>query len=157
MKQNNTLNNSASFVKTTLNTFKGARTTLKNLENVSKIKIITNTKMLQDVTKQALSGDDRLFERNSLKNYNKFFKSNALNLKFYINSIVYNNTTLFVKNLNSKLNSTTQFIKINWYNKLHNSIVDVTKNNIILYLRSSRHFNKGRYSRNRQLYRTGVY
>jgi hypothetical protein len=49
------------------------------------------------------------------------------------------------------------YLQINWYTKIHNSIIDIKKNNIILFLRSSKHFNKGRYSRNRQLYRTGVY
>lgn len=46
---------------------------------------------------------------------------------------------------------------VKWYNKVHNTVIGVSKNSIMLYLRAARHFNKGRYSRNRQLYRTGVY
>jgi len=48
-------------------------------------------------------------------------------------------------------------LPISWFNKVHNSNLNPLKNNIVMYLRSSKHFNKGRYSRNRQLYRTGVY
>jgi hypothetical protein len=50
-----------------------------------------------------------------------------------------------------------QLFPIVWYNKLYNLSLKKKKLDIILYLRSSKHFNKGRYSRNRQLYRTGVY
>jgi hypothetical protein len=68
---------------------------------------------------------------------------------------LYNN--LVFKNLKNNLKTKTQLLKITWYNKIHNSTIDIEKKNIVLFLRSAKQFNKGRYSRNRQLYRTGVY
>jgi hypothetical protein len=52
----------------------------------------------------------------------------------------------------------TKKYTLSWYTKI-NSIFKQNNNNTTttLYLRSGRQFNKGRYSRNRQLYRTGVY
>lgn len=47
--------------------------------------------------------------------------------------------------------------KITWFTKIHNSTYNICKNIVVMYIRSSKQFNKGRYSRNRQLYRTGVY
>lgn len=149
--------NNQSFVKLSLKTFKGVRTVLKNLENVSNIELIKSKKLLQDSELEQTSEKENLFERNFLKKYDSNFKSNVLNLKFYINNIIQNNVTLFTKRTNNNIKNLTNFLKITWYNKVHNSIIDVKKSNIILYLRAARHFNKGRYSRNRQLYRTGVY
>lgn len=145
------------FVKTSLNSFKGVRTTLKNIENLSNFKVVTSLKILQNDEKQPLSSGINLFERDFLKSYNNFFKISSAELKFYANSVIYNNAVLFTKRVNNQLNNSMQYLQIQWYNKVHNSILDVTKNNIVLYLRAARHFNKGRYSRNRQLYRTGVY
>lgn len=149
--------NSTSFIKTTLTTFKGVRNTLKNIEKVSSIDVIKSTKILHDSIKQPLIASESLFERNFLKNYNTFFKPSALTFKFYIHSIIYKNTYNLLKKTTNKINNVTQFLTIHWYNKVHNTIINITKTNIVLYLRASRHFNKGRYSRNRQLYRTGVY
>ena len=59
---------------------------------------------------------------------------------------------MFVLNINKsyKINfnssSVTKYINLN----------DLSKYSI-LYIRKNKIFNKGRYSRNRQLYRTGVY
>ncbi len=39
----------------------------------------------------------------------------------------------------------------------YNSVNKVHTENNILFLRKNKVFNKGRYSRNRQTYRTGVY
>jgi hypothetical protein len=57
----------------------------------------------------------------------------------------------------TSLKNKHKFFKINWFNKLHFSTHSSTSNLVMLYLRAAKHFNKGRYSRNRQLYRTGVY
>jgi hypothetical protein len=56
-----------------------------------------------------------------------------------------------------EINHRLSILRITWYNKVHNSVINPAKQNTILYLRAAKHFNKGRYSRNRQLYRTGVY
>lgn len=150
-------NKNISFVKTSLNSFRGVRTTLKNIENVSSISLLPKLKLLQDDVKEPLIANENLFERDALKNYSVFFKSNALNLKFYLNTVIYNNTELFIKHYNNNTRLVANYLTVFWYNKVHNSIIDTTTNNIIMYLRAARHFNKGRYSRNRQIYRTGVY
>jgi len=77
--------------------------------------------------------------------------------KFFLNNIAYANFFKYTNNYALILNNKASYLKITWYNKVHNSVVKPIKQNLILYLRAARHFNKGRYSRNRQLYRTGVY
>jgi len=81
-----------------------------------------------------------LFRKQS--NLNKLNKLNINNIKFSykINS---------VETVNNATNYSYNFLLKNFLN---------TKNNLTcLFLRKSKFFNKGRYSRNRQIYRTGVY
>ncbi len=150
-------NTNVHFIKTSLNTFKGVRATLKYTENVSLIKIIATIKTLQDDIRTTTIQQQILYERNILKNYSVFFKISKTNLIFYLNGVVYNSITTFKKNVRNNTKTSLDFINVLWYNKIHNTILETTKNNVILFLRAARHFNKGRYSRNRQLYRTGVY
>lgn len=70
----------------------------------------------------------------------------------------------FLKNFPVKINNAyNNFLNLYWpvknQNGLFSKFVDLNfnKNNTIFFLRKIRIFNKGRYSRNRQLYRTGVY
>jgi hypothetical protein len=84
----------------------------------------------------------------------------------YSNIFVKSNANLYnvFKEWTLSLNNTfSEKINANWSIKFSGS--DITKyisgstlgNMVIYYLRKSKVFNKGRYSRNRQTYRTGVY
>ncbi len=84
------------------------------------------------------------FSKNKYKNKYKYIKNKSINhinintkLKTYLKSnyIINFSTTNIIKYVNK-----------NWLNNLN-----------ILFLRKNKIFNKGRYSRNRQTYRTGVY
>ena len=113
----------------------------------------------------------------TFKSISNFLITNKSKLNFFLNKNI-NNSTISTKNVkvDDLLNYFTLFENLNtkkhknadiytelknliviWYNKLHFTTLNTSKKTLILYLRSSRHFNKGRYSRNRQLYRTGVY
>lgn len=95
--------------------------------------------------------------------YNKFFKKFYLTFsEKYVNLILIN-FKLFKKN-KIKLNS-NWLKKLNFFYPIRFSETSVSKhikldnlnNYVFFYIRKNRIFNKGRYSRNRQLYRTGVY
>lgn len=89
------------------------------------------------------------------------------NLKYtnFKNNYYYFNSREYLATLNNVI------IEANFLNKLKNlfaisfsasNIVKYlndysAKNSVILYLRKNKVFNKGRYSRNRQTYRTGAY
>jgi hypothetical protein len=111
------------------------------------------------------------------KNYNKKYNYNLL----YLKNLFFKYNKLFLKNFNQnykniyflKLFSKDIKIKINngWstFLKKHYLIkftdssiskyinIDLVKSYKVNFIRKNRIFNKGRYSRNRQLYRTGVY
>jgi len=104
----------------------------------------------------------------NLNYYSNFFKLNTLNFKVLnFSSIQYKTLLVNLKSLkNSNISVNDLFetnIKQKWVTKYSPSnfikyIKDTTLNNYtILYLRKNKVFNKGRYSRNRQYYRTGVY
>jgi hypothetical protein len=88
---------------------------------------------------------------------NKFNKVNFIETLFNINHFSNTLSTIY-NNYNSKLNITSQY-------KIKYSVSDFFKNlnantlnyMNIMFLRKNKVFNKGRYSRNRQNYRTGVY
>lgn len=100
---------------------------------------------------------------NTKKIYILITTNSIYNKKFNIkNNYIYN--LLLNNELNIKLNS--EFIKllITKYQIIFSStnivkyISDLSVNNsVILYLRKNKIFNKSRYSRNRQTYRTGAY
>lgn len=95
--------------------------------------------------------------------YNNFFKKIYTHINTNYKNLILLDYKLF-KNIKLKLNP-------NWLNKLilfypirfsESSVSKHIKlsnlnNYVFLYIRKNRIFNKGRYSRNRQLYRTGVY
>lgn len=78
-----------------------------------------------------------------------FFKNSKLNIFLQKNKSFFKSTQSFNKNFNSNYlishrpSSFVKFVSGNYIN--------------MLFLRKNKIFNKGRYSRNRQLYRTGVY
>jgi len=88
---------------------------------------------------------------------NKFNKVNFIETLFNINHFSKSLSTIY-SNYNSKFNLTSQY-------KIKYSVSDFFKNlnantlnyMNVLFLRKNKVFNKGRYSRNRQNYRTGVY
>lgn len=95
--------------------------------------------------------------------YNSFFKKMYSHLNKKYNSIILLNFKFFKK---SKISLNSSWLKkINLFYPIRFSETSVSKhikldnlnNYIFLYIRKNRIFNKGRYSRNRQLYRTGVY
>jgi hypothetical protein len=93
------------------------------------------------------------------------YKNNVLNKAFTLYLFDANNLYSYGVLLSNvritKLNNVSTYIQkltpIKWYTKVHK--IDGTNmlSQITLFLRAAKHFNKGRYSRNRQLYRTGVY
>jgi len=83
-------------------------------------------------------------------------------LTFYKNIIILTNSikrqnSVYKLELVESISRETNLLPLTWFNKLHNSVVSPVSSTVIMYIRSARHFNKGRYSRNRQIYRTGVY
>jgi len=107
----NTLNNnSVSFVKISLNTFKGVRNTLKNVSNFLNIKIITNKNLFGSSIAYSKNNFQNLFERDVLKNYSKILNKAKTNIKFvfYINNIIYKNT---INNIQYNFKSISNVLK----------------------------------------------
>lgn len=157
-------NSTESFVKLKFNTFKGASTFFNNLKhnyyyfNISKINIkkALNDSMYINAFKSVNTQLVVTHKYNQIKNKN-------LNNNIILN-IIANNLFLFTEKIfefkDVKTNTFFMSLKnltLYWYTKVHNTTINVSKNTLVLYLRAAKHFNKGRYSRNRQLYRTGVY
>ena len=106
--------------------------------------------------------------RVSSKNNNKKFvfnltqnlKNTFQNKNVLRNNWIYNNYKNFTKTVSFKmLTSENSNYRVNYSGtSLGKYLNDSSLNNLSVYfLRKSRTFNKGRYSRNRQNYRTGVY
>jgi hypothetical protein len=105
----------------------------------------------------------RAYMTSSLSNlYSKIWND------FIIKFDTQNSYTVVFKNFlkNAVVRYNTKFIiffKYYWPVRLQNGIftkfvdLNYNKNNLIFFLRKNKIFNKGRYSRNRQIYRTGVY
>lgn len=120
------------------------------INNFNKTQLVLNTKKL-NITKKI-----------NINSYNKYLNlNNILNIKnnyFYLN--VFNKyLNLNVEFNNLFLNNIKQNFLINFSaSNIVKYISDYSVNNsVILYLRKNKIFNKSRYSRNRQTYRTGAY
>lgn len=94
--------------------------------------------------------------------YNNFFKKIFFSLKsFYKNIFImsykFNHTKLFFNK--SWKNGLNLFYPIRYNESSVSKYINLENINsyLFFYIRKNRIFNKGRYSRNRQLYRTGVY
>jgi hypothetical protein len=149
----------ASFAKFTFRTFKGVKTAIKTISSTRSVEFIPRTSFRKDSILNPTESYEVSYERHLVGSYNVFYKfvNTLITYKFHINTIIYRNNYMVKNGVSNNLKIIANFIKITWYNKIHNSVLNPTKSITILYLRAARHFNKGRYSRNRQLYRTGVY
>ena len=103
------------------------------------------------------------FKKNNINKYNKIFEKYFKIKKFFffknkINLILKKLNTLKIKinHLNKKYNKSYKIVFSNTFMYKYISTQNINSYNI-LFLRKNRVFNKGRYSRNRQNYRTGVY
>lgn len=136
--------------------------------NSSKFNIVDFNKI--DVQNLKKKKADYIYK--SIKLYNKSY--NLVNIKFYKNFFFMNNFNNYIdfyfNNLNlsffKKINFNREFFKnvyknspIRFSNSSMNKYINFYNltNYNFFYLRKNKIFNKGRYSRNRQLYRTGVY
>lgn len=134
-------------------------------------KFKNNLKKHRNVVKnnKIITNADR-FKSNNLNylnriylHYNNFFKKIYSHFNKKYKNIFLLNFNFFKKNI-FKINS--NWLKnINYFYPVRFSETSVSKhinlenlhNYVFFYIRKNRIFNKGRYSRNRQLYRTGVY
>lgn len=102
------------------------------MRKIIKLKIIIKLKKYKKILKRFnIKNIFYFFNFNKFKNF-KIKIAKNLNLEFY--------------KIRFKETSLTKFLNLTSFNNLS-----------IMYLRKNRVFNKSRYSRNRQLYRTGVY
>jgi len=153
-----TKQNKISFHKLTFRTFKGTVNALRYI-SIYKPKFVVKRAVAKDNIFHPIEHRVHIPFKQSFQIYNKFVSAQEkLNdYKFYINTIVEHSVHKFIKKSVITITYRAAFLKINWFTKVHNSVVNPIKQNLVLYLRAAKHFNKGRYSRNRQLYRTGVY
>lgn|ERR1739848_282207 len=109
---------------------------------INLIRIINNLKIYIYINKKVIV-------KKTLKKYNLFLinkKEEASTISIYLKKNFFY--------LNKKSN-----IFINFSNTIINKYLNlfIINSYIVMFLRKSKIFNKGRYSRNRQFYRTGVY
>jgi hypothetical protein len=90
------LTHKLSFIKTSLNSFRGIKNIFKNTLKNAKISIVPTKKILTNPNLQSKHAHNNQYERDHLKIYNKFFI--FFKFKFYINNILYNNV-LFTNKL----------------------------------------------------------
>lgn len=147
VKTLNGLQRKVSFNKLAINTLKGYRFVFNIFRNASKINFIT------PITSQLeMMHTPQKFQRNNANH------KNLLGLCRKVVEFVNNKTQEVGKIINSDAFGTVKNnTPITWYTKMHNTLLNLKSKSVVLFLRSSKHFNKGRYSRNRQIYRTGVY
>lgn len=148
---------------------------LSLLRNVSKISNVSyvNVNFVSDLGSLYLASNNSFFKKLELANLPDLLVNKHVTYARYLS--LYEQYSLnFVKSSNSLVN-----VFKGWSLSVHTSLVDkvnnlwvvkfsgsdITKyingsalnNYVIYYLRKSKVFNKGRYSRNRQTYRTGAY
>lgn len=100
---------------------------------------------------------------NIYKKYNIFYKKINFQLSgfyknlFFFNFKILNNHKILINNVWKK--QLIKFYPTRFNESSINKNIELNNldNYLIFYIRKNRIFNKGRYSRNRQLYRTGVY
>jgi hypothetical protein len=95
------------------------------------------------------------------KHYLSIFKKLNLNYK-NLNSLIsflFDKSSLNIIKFNAKINAKKNKAVIKFNESSTNKFIELTKlsDYCFFYIRKNRIFNKGRYSRNRQTYRTGVY
>lgn len=146
-----------SYVKNTMSTFKGAANIFTS--DMSRLKFLSKEKLKKSVNLLGFENFQLYSYVTNLNKY-KYSKTNSNYARTHLN-IIMNSYRHFSSRLllftNNRAIKGFKKLPIMWYNKIHFTTHNVIKKTTVFYLRSSRHFNKGRYSRNRQLYRTGVY
>lgn len=154
-----TFNKNISFIKVNLTQFRGVENFFKVLSQVKISTVTTSSQKTNIKLKKTNTYTNN--HRNTLKAYYNFYKDELISSTNLVMSYILINNTNFIKKTTqiSNLDLAEKFktLTLTWYNKVHNTTHDVSKHVVVMYLRAARHFNKGRYSRNRQLYRTGVY
>ena len=96
-----------------------------------------------------------------ISNFNKVLNFNVIT-KVFLNDLVFNFKNLNYRLFNLNVNLLNSW-KINFSEASTNKHINLTNNFlkrsnfVFFYLRKNKIFNKGRYSRNRQTYRTGFY
>ena len=143
-----------SFAKFNLNTFKGASNFFASMLNNVKFLIKKSPLNYKINVESDLTSNNQIL---NYKKYNNFTKNKSLNPNIFLNILANSINTFNSKLYEFKNMPFAKTLTLTWYTKIHNTTLNISQNSLILYLRSARHFNKGRYSRNRQLYRTGVY
>ena len=88
--------------------------------------------------------------------FQSFFLLNVNNKNNYINTLVTNKSQIKLLSVNTYNKSEPSSNKYNYIYKPDN-LLSENLNLEYYFVRKSKNFNKGRYSRNRQVYRTGVY
>jgi hypothetical protein len=150
--------NKKSFVKFEFYTFQGIKKIVREINTIKTQKPIFKKHEHKDKILTKLEDSSRLFDKDFISIYYNLIKQiKTPEYKIYLISILHHNAANFSKRFVASIVNATRTFKIKWYTKVHNSSFSSAKNTTILFLRSTKHFNKGRYSRNRQLYRTGVY
>lgn len=141
-----------------------------NFKHIDKFNKKSNNKKKSFSNKSQYFKNKKNFNLNKINyiykiynHYNKFFKKIFFNLNSNYKNLILINFNL-IKNSNIKLstswlNSLKVFYPIRFSETSVSKHIklDNTNNYVFFYIRKNRIFNKGRYSRNRQLYRTGVY
>jgi hypothetical protein len=145
-----------SFVKLNLYTFQGLKKTIIKIGLLKKYSFVLKHKQKTDTILNKYEDSVKLFDKNFIKTFYKKIEPKKPQFKFYLNHIFFSNVMIYKKLIESVFVNKPNFLKIHWYTKVNNN-TDNKMTSIVLYLRAAKHFNKGRYSRNRQLYRTGVY
>jgi len=156
-----------SFTKLTFDTFRGVNFFFLFLLKYKKLTPVKKRKLSKKIVKHPKEKSEHNFYLKNLENTLKVFNETFKIKIFRFKTIQINTVSLFSE-INKKKRDVIDFrndvfiklkqiFTISWYTKLHNNYNRIKTANIVLYLRSARQFNKGRYSRNRQLYRTGVY
>jgi hypothetical protein len=99
--------------------------------------------------------DEKITFDNNFVYYAKSFFFNKSTFKKLLFKKKNKNKNKFFKKISFFLGNTAAVI----YFKITNFIkfISIFSSNVFFFLRKQKCFNKGRYSRNRQLYRTGVY
>lgn len=100
-----------------------------------------------------------VFPQLTLNNLHKVFNFNVTKSisNFYLNSDIRNIS--FISLNTNYVNKLQNLLPVNFSESSTNKFIDLNnlKNYCFFFLRKNKIFNKGRYSRNRQLYRTGFY
>jgi hypothetical protein len=131
-----------------------------NFKHISSLRKIQRKKLVKlDVFKSQRTN----YIVKTYQYYNNFFKKILFTLNKGYNNLVVLNFNFF--KLNKIKVNTNWLTSLKFFYPIRFSETSVSKhikleninNYVFFYIRKNRIFNKGRYSRNRQLYRTGVY